>query len=221
VIPVCTTERDNDLVLTFDNQVIDPVGHPADHNCGGIHVCTPEPDTAFLAVRIDGQLVEACDTVDAASGTLEIDFLVTDTDEHLATYSLIATYGVNLSVNLLNRPGATVTPLLAGTFTGHDPGNSSGTYGVALGQGATAPHWAGGRFRLTLPAGLAFPEPCCYQLELRAWKRTVVGTSSGNLVFSCEHGMAHANLSEYTLGVGVCAPPEQREAIELERRAPA
>jgi len=59
--------------------VIDAIGHPADHNCGGVHTCTPEPDTAMLAVPIGGQRVEVCDTVDAASGMLEIDFLVTDT----------------------------------------------------------------------------------------------------------------------------------------------
>ena len=59
--------------------MIDAIGHPADHNCGGVHTCTPEPDTAMLAVPIGGQRVEVCDTVDAASGMLEIDFLVTDT----------------------------------------------------------------------------------------------------------------------------------------------
>ena len=44
-------------------------------------------------------------------------------------------------------------------------------------------------------AGEAFPEPCCYQFELRAYKRTVL---------SCDHDFHVANLSEYTFGVGLC-----------------
>ncbi|MBZ0302884.1 MAG: hypothetical protein K8J31_24275, partial [Anaerolineae bacterium] len=77
------------------------------------------------------------------------------------------------------------------------------TYGEALGQGATAPFWGGGRYRLTVNVAEAFPEPCCYQLELRAWKRTTVGYQSG-INFVCHTGYAHDNLTEYTLGVGVC-----------------
>jgi hypothetical protein len=76
------------------------------------------------------------------------------------------------------------------------------TYGEALHptQGAVAPHWHGGRFRLQVSLAEAFPEPCCYQLELRAYKRTIV---------SCDGDYDHNNLSEYTFGVGICPPPEE------------
>jgi hypothetical protein len=196
VLPVCGTTVNNNLVLTFDNRVITSIGHPASHNCGGVHTCTLEPDTHIEAVRINGQSVGPCDTVDAASGTLEIDFLANDPDGHLAVYSMIATYGLNQSVDLLNQPSSTLTPLVAGTQVGP-------TYGQALGQGAAAPHWYGGRYRLTVNAVEAFPAACCYQLELRAWKRTVTGGQSG-INFVCDGGYGHSNITEYTLGVGVC-----------------
>lgn len=196
ILPVCGTQVDNNLVLTFDNRVIDPMGHPPSHNCGGVHICTVEPDTHIEVVRINGVVVEPCETVDATSGILEIDFLAHDPHRHLAVYTLHATYGLNQSVNLLNRPSAVLTALNPGTQVGP-------TYGEALAQGAAAPYWSGGRFRLTVNVQEAFPEPCCYQLELRAYKRTVVGGQSG-IHFSCHMGYAHNNLTEYTLGVGVC-----------------
>ncbi|HEX6738107.1 MAG TPA: hypothetical protein VF310_07550, partial [Vicinamibacteria bacterium] len=63
-------------------------------------------------------------------------------------------------------------------------------------QGAAAPIWRGGMLRLTIPdARQAFPETCCYQLELRAYKRTIV---------SCDHSfLPHSNLSEYSFTVVV------------------
>ncbi|MCA9738393.1 MAG: carboxypeptidase regulatory-like domain-containing protein [Gemmatimonadetes bacterium] len=197
VIPLCGTQQDNELVLTFDNRVVDSATHDPTHLCGSVHTCTTEPDTHFVAVRINGQSVGPCETVPSGPGTLEIDFMALDPDEHLGGYSLIATYGLNQSRNLLNQPGSTVTTLVPGLPSGWQaaPASSEGTYGVALAQGAVAPHWRGGSFRLTVPLTEAFPEPCCYQLELRAWKRTVV---------SCSGNYDHRNLSEYTLGVGVC-----------------
>ena len=198
VLPICATNDDNNLILFFDNRVVPNPGHPASHNCGGVHICTSEPDTHITQVRINGQPVEPCGTVDAAAGNLEVDFLVTDPDGHLAVYSLVALYGLNLSVNLLDRPGASVVALLPGTQTGWNPGDGSGTYGVALSQGATQPHWQGGRYRLTVPAAQAFPEPCCYQLQLRGWKRNIV---------SCGGGFDFNNTTQLTLGVGVCPPP--------------
>jgi hypothetical protein len=186
VIPICGEDALNEFVLTFDNRVITPVGHPASHNCGGVHLCTLEPDTHISDVRINGASVDPCDTV-KAEGDLEIDFLVTDPDGHLAYYSLIATWGLNNSVDLL--PLGTVTSLAVGTYSGP-------TYGEALGQGAVAPNWYGGTFTLKIPiAADVFKDPCCYQLELRAYKRTIV---------DCYGGYAHANLTEYSLGVGIC-----------------
>lgn len=197
VLPICATQQENSLVLFFDNRVENALLHNPAHNCGGVHRCTTEPGTHISAVRINGQPVEPCGTVDAASGDLEVDFEVTDPDRHLAVYTLQALYGLNESVNLLNRPGAVVTALLPGTQTGWNAGLGSGTYGVALSQGAVAPHWGGGRYRLTVPASQAFPEPCCYQLRLRGWKRNVV---------SCGGDFGYHNTTELTLGVGVCPP---------------
>jgi hypothetical protein len=58
---------------------------------------------------------------------------------------------------------------------------------------ATSPTWHGGALRLTVPANAAFPEPCCYQLNLAAYKRTIVNCD-GSL-----HG--HANASTYSFMV--------------------
>ena len=41
---------------------------------------------------------------------------------------------------------------------------------------------------------LAFPTTCAYQLELRAYKRTID---------SCNHDRPHRNLSEYSITVQV------------------
>jgi hypothetical protein len=82
---------------------------------------------------------------------------------------------------------------------------------VALSQGAVAPHWGGGRYRLTVPASLAFPEPCCYQLRLRGWKRNVV---------SCGGDFGYHNTTELTLGVGVCPPAADAAPSNLVASAP-
>src|SRR5262249_47247612 len=165
-LPICGTEPEleNKLVLFFDNRVVPNPGHPVTHNCGGgIHVCTSEPDTHIMQVRINGQPVAVCGTADAAAGDLEVDFLATDPDGHLAYYSLDPHYGLSAVVPLLALPGANVVPLDPGIQTGWRLGQSTATYRVALSQGASQPHWYGGRYRLTVPASQAFPEPCCYQ----------------------------------------------------------
>jgi hypothetical protein len=200
-LPLCGMETPNDLVLTFDNRLNPDPAHPTSptHPCGAgtVHLCVTEPDTDFISVKIGGTEVGPCDVVDRVlDQTLEIEFLAHDPDGHLAAYDLKATYGENLAVNLLDRPSSTletVPPAAPGVQVGP-------TYGQALdvAQGAVAPHWRGGRYKLTVSVGEAFPVPCCYQLELRAWKRTVV---------TCEDEYDHWNLSQYTIGVGVCPPP--------------
>jgi hypothetical protein len=209
VVPVCASGQDNDLVLTFDNRVIDPLLDTPSNPCSStitnctVHICTDEPATDFISVKIGGQPVDACDVVDASTGMLEIDFQAQDAGGHLGGYSLFSKYKENLFVDLLgllSEPGASLVSLSGG--------QEGPTYGEALGQGATAPHWTGGTMRLTVPADKAFPEPCCYQLELRAWKRTVV---------SCDSGYSHCNLSEYTLGVGVCLPAPAKPVLEVAR----
>jgi hypothetical protein len=152
VLPFCgpeEPEQDNYLILTFDNRVIDPLLDTPSNPChpetsGAVKLCTTEPDTDFIAVRLDGILVDPCDVVDASQGMLEIDFRVHDSGGHLARYWLWATYKENLMVDLLALPGASLTPLTAAQV--------GPTYGEALGQGATAPHWYGGNVRLTVPA---------------------------------------------------------------------
>ena len=62
VMSVCGSDDENRFVLTFDNRAISPFGHPASHNCGGVHTCTLEPDTHISAVRINGVNVDPCDT---------------------------------------------------------------------------------------------------------------------------------------------------------------
>jgi hypothetical protein len=177
VLPLCDTEQSNGLVLSLDNST-SPL----------------EPADDIVDVRINGVSAGPCSNVNAAQGgTLEVDFVAYDVDQHLAYYSLIATYGKNLAVNLLTAPGATLTPVALGAipaadFIGPD-------YGAARTQGAAAPDWRAGGLRLTIPdLRNAFPETCCYQLELRVYKRTVVG---------CDHDYTPNKLSFYSLTVVV------------------
>jgi hypothetical protein len=206
VLLVCGTQDANEFVLTFDNRVTnDTATHDPTHNCGGIHLCTTEPDTHIIAVRINGVSVDPCDTADITpGGILEVDFLAHDSDAHLAYYQLYSTWGLNQHRNLLAQPGANVT-VISGGPSGWYSGQGTGNYGTALDQGAVAPHWAGGTFRLTIPMNEAFPEPCCYQLELWAFKRNIVGSQSYRR-FLCYEGI-YRNKTEYSLGVGVCPPP--------------
>lgn len=214
VLPLCGTDGtvDDVLVLTFDNQSSDALTHPASHNCGlGVHICTQEPDNFISSVKINGVEVGPCGNAGAAVGVTEIDFQATDSDGHLAYYTLYSTWGLSLARNLLDPQwGGVVTPIVTGTPTGWsalpspNPSNA-GYYGVALSQGAAAPQWKGGLYRLTIPAANTFPQPCCYQLQLYTYKRTIVGGGSG-ITFSCDHGYAQYNLTERTAGVGVCPP---------------
>jgi hypothetical protein len=177
VLPLCGTEKPNGLALTIDNST-------------GAN----EPAADIVDVRINGASAGPCSNVNAKEGgVLTVDFVAYDEDAHLAYYSLIATYGKNLAVDLLSIPGATLTPVALGAipaadFVGPD-------YGAARGQGAVAPKWSAGGLRLTVPdLRRAFPETCCYQLELRVYKRTVV---------SCDHDYTPAKLSYYSLTVVV------------------
>ena len=176
VLPLCDTETPNGLALTIDNSTSDL-----------------EPACDIVDVRINGVFAGPCSNVNAKEGgVLTVDFVAYDEDAHLAYYSLIATYGKNHAVNLLGVPHS-LTPVALGAipaadFVGPD-------YGAALGQGAASPKWSGGGLRLTIPdLRNAFPETCCYQLELRVYKRTVV---------NCDHDFTPAKLSFYSLTVVV------------------
>lgn len=199
-----------EVVLTFDNRgkrsrhhrhPNTPPGTTPDWR-GKVHKSFIEPDTAIMAVRINGTEVaedeeRECPSVEEQEGTLEIDFLARDGNPkisgnptgHLSHYTLQATYGRSKKRDLLNQPSSTIKPLPAGSSPPPYPGPE---YGQALAQGATRPEWNGGKYRLTVDLDEAFPKPCCYQLELRAWKRTLV---------DCDDH--HWNISEYTIGFGV------------------
>ena len=177
ILPLCDTEDDNGLAITIDNST-----------------SVQEPAADIVDVRINGVSAGPCSNIDAsAGGVLEVDFIAYDVDEHLAYYSLIATYGEDLAVNLLTATGATLAPIgllgvPAADFVGPD-------YGAARVDGAASPHWRAGGLRLTVPdLRNAFPETCCYQLELRVYKRTIV---------SCNYNYTPDKLTYYSLTVVV------------------
>lgn len=205
ILDLCGPSNDpNDVVITIDNQAVyTPATAPADNPCDGvIHQCTDEPASDILAVTLvkaTGSVpVEACGRYELGpADTLRIDFIAHDPDGHLAYYDLQATYGENKSVQNLQLLG-TLTPLGGAVVPpavqvgpGYDNARSAAAppYG-----GATAPIWAGGAIRLELPAAVAFPETCCYQIVLRVYKRTIV---------SCYYGFAHYNVSEYSFMIVV------------------
>ncbi|MGC3999361.1 MAG: hypothetical protein QM767_18735 [Anaeromyxobacter sp.] len=202
VLKVCGSDADAQLTVTLDNQSTFPPPGPLDNPCGPgtSHACTREPDTDIVDVRIvraggDTVPVGACGNVKLAAGDqLEVDLVAHDAQGHLASYSLVATYGENLSRDLLAL-GGVLSPL--GGVPGVPAASQVGPdYAAArtAPQTAVAPTWTGGAIRLSIPAALAFPETCCYQLELRAYKRTIV---------SCQDNNAHQNLSERSFQITV------------------
>jgi hypothetical protein len=200
VLPVCGDEtQTNGWVLAFNNRLEPDPAAILPCGSGSTHLCVTEPNTNIVSVKVDGKPVSVCGTVDAASGTLEVEFLAQDLSGNLGSYSLTAVYGSSLAVDLLGLASSTLT-LVSGDAVGP-------YYGQALAEGVTAPVWRGGTMRLTVSAAEAFPEPCCYDLELQAWSRTVV---------DCDGDFAYWNRSDFTIGVGVCPPPHELPAGELE-----
>jgi hypothetical protein len=216
VLPVCSIIQPAEVVLRIDNRLEGPgSGHPLadpNHPCGAgtVHTCTLEPDTDVLGVRIvrrnefnipTGEVVAVgpCGNVPIGPhDLLQVDFIAHDPEGHLARYTLQATYKENLARNLLTQPSASLTPYL-GPAPVPAASQVGPTYTAALLTNplpqATSPTWAGGAIRLEVLASEAFPETCCYQLELRAHKRTVVG---------CDHSIwGHINYSEFSFMVVV------------------
>ncbi len=218
VLPLCGegANQPNHVVVTIDNRVVgsgpvDSAGNPC--GVGTVHTCTDEPGTAIVGARLvreDGSTVpiEACGEVQVSeTDFLEIDFLAHDPDGHLAYYTLDATYDTNLLVPLI-RTGYPPTPALPGgdvldssptaSLTGPVGTQVGPRYGYtnplrsALHQGAMSPHWHGGLFQFRVRAIDAFPETCCYQLELRAYKRTI---------HNCNDNYPHRNLSETSFAI--------------------
>lgn len=204
ILPLCATTDDNGIVLTIDNRVV--TAGPTDlhgHVCGSgtVHTCTGEPDTDIISVKIIH--ADATETDVAACGNvpvnntdkLQIDFVAHDPDGHLAYYTLHAHYKVSLAPNLLTL-GGTLSPISPSPVVWAPPAAQVGPrYGQARIQGAVAPVWHGGALRLTIDdATRAFPETCCYQLRLRAFKRTIA---------NCNHSYPHRNDTEYSFMIVV------------------
>jgi hypothetical protein len=207
LLPICDTKQENFLVLTLDNRLDPDPSHPtANHPCGSgtVHECTREPDTRFIAVKLvqaghpDIDLAACSIKAMRPGDLLQIDFFAHDPDGHLAYYELFATYGDSLSTGVLGIGGpgyslvpgapytAAPTPLVIPSALQVGP-----DYGAAvIAAPGIRPTWAGGTLRLTASAAAVFKEPCCYQLVLRAHKRT--------LTCGDESFWYHWNLSEYS-----------------------
>jgi hypothetical protein len=202
-IKICDTNTTATIVVRLDNQTTYPAPGAPGNPCGPgtTHTCTDEPATDILDARIVHTAgpptpIGPCGNVTLAAGdVLEVDFVAYDAQGHLASYSLIATYGENLARDLIGLGGA-LTPLPGGAPPVPAASQVGPTYSAArtLPQTATAPTWTGGAIRLSIDATVAFPESCCYQLELRAYKRTIVNCVANN---------AHRNLSERSFQVTV------------------
>jgi hypothetical protein len=96
-------------------------------------------------------------------------------------------------IDLLALSGATLTPMAQGSVPAADfVGN---TYAKAKVEGAPAPIWKGGGMRLHIPdLHGAFPQTCCYQIELRVYNRTIV---------NCDGSLPFRAFSYYSLTVQV------------------
>jgi hypothetical protein len=202
VLPVCHDQGQvNGWSLAFNNRVNPDPTAILPCGSGSTHLCVTEPNTDIISVRVDGNPVSVCGTVDAASGLLEIEFLAQDLSGNLGMYSLSAVYGDSLAVDLLAQPSSALS-LVSGDAVGP-------YYGQALAEGAIAPVWKGGRLLLTVDAAEAFPEPCCYDIELLAWSRTVVDCLIDEFAYS--------NRSDFTVGVGACPPLPEPPIAEIAR----
>ena len=213
ILKICESQTDTFVVIRVDNRFegagpTDAHGNPCGTNT--VHLCTNEPDTAIVAVAIkhpdnSETSLSACgNTTVTGDDQLIVDFVAYDPNGHLAMYSLQATYDVNLANPLLALPGAVLEPspvAVPGVPTAVQVGPSyadARSANPAPHGGASAPVWTGGVIRLTVKAtgpGGAFPYTCCYQLELRAHKRTIV---------NCDQSLwGHVNLSEYSFTIVV------------------
>jgi hypothetical protein len=203
VMQVCQSDADAQIVVTIDNQLTYAAPGSPDNPCGQpdtTHLCTDEPLTDILDVRIvhaddSWTTIGPCGDIKLAAGdTLEIDFVAYDAQGHLHSYDLKATYGENESEPLIALAGpAGLQPLPGGAPSAPAAAQVGPDYATARSaQGAAAPTWAGGAMQLRMPAALAFPKTCCYQLELLAYKRTIV---------NCHGSPQHWNLSERSFQV--------------------
>ncbi len=205
VLKICDSTQDNYIVLTLDNRVLGPGptdlhGNPC--GAGTVHYCTDEPDTAILRVQIrhrDGTISDLlpCGNSGVGAGdTLEVDFVAYDAAGHLGEFEVQAHYDVNLMRDLLALGTLSASALpVPGVPAAAQVGPN---YALALLQGAASPSWPAGVLHLSVPAtgpNGAFPETCCYQLRLNAYKRTIV-----NCDYS-RYGQANYSETSFTIVV--------------------
>jgi hypothetical protein len=182
----------SEVVIAVDNR-LDPdplhATYPP-HPCGSgtVHGCLTEPDTDFLSITIvhEGKstAVEACGQYNLHNDdTVEIRFYAYDPNAHLYSYTINAYYGENAFFPIV--PGHTVH---GDSAAGAIPaaGTPLDVIPDTYVSGATAPNWSAGVMKVSIP-GSAFPMTCCYLLDLRAYKRTIV---------SCFYRYDHANVSQ-------------------------
>src|SRR5262249_1444023 len=126
------------------------------------------------ATRTD---VEACGQYNLHNDdTVEIRFYAYDPNAHLHSFSITAYYGENDAFSIIPAHTA-VGDGIAGVIPAAPPS--------ALAVPSTDVHvpsaqWSGGVMKVTVP-GSAFPRTCCYLLDLRAYKRTIVSCSLDHL----------------------------------------
>ena len=211
-LPVCGSANLTGIVLTIDNHLV--TNGPTDlngHLCGGgtVHVCTTEPDTEVLSIKIvhaDATTTDvgACGNVHINETDLvQIDLVAYDPDPkpHLRNYELSLHYDVNLVTDLLNSAltGWSLAPSPIPPPWAPAAAQIGPNYGDALSQGAASPYWAGGAVRLTVNAKAVFPYTCCYQLALSAHKRVIGGAGLG-----CDHSKWNQyNRTEYSFTITV------------------
>ncbi len=204
VLHQCGTENDNNIVLTTDNRVLTGSPDAAGHACGSgtVHVCTSEPESAFISIKIihpdgtESQITPCSENQINDTDTLQVDFAAHDPEGHLMQYTLHSNYGENLTIDLLDS-SLDAWSLTSGTPVSYAPAavQVGPGYGAALGQGATSPHWYGGTIRLSVKAREAFPQTCCYMLKLYTYKRNIVSCHYSDSIYS--------NYSEYSFLVRV------------------
>jgi hypothetical protein len=197
ILPLCNTQQDNAMVLRVDNRVVlagsPPTSPSQPCGSGTVHVCTTEPDTDLLEIRVDGRVVGPCGTEKITDASVvEVDFLAYDPDGHLYSYELTSHFGDNQVRNMLN-PAAGSLAAGPATLTVPSAAQVGPNYLAAVGQGAVRPAWRCGVIRLTnTKPKLVFPESCAYMIKLRAYKRNIV---------NCDYGLAYRNESTLTFTV--------------------
>jgi hypothetical protein len=183
----------NTVVVFLDNRTASTIPD-------SVHINTTEPNCEITAVRIGASSVLPCGAQPLTPGTpLEIDFFVTDPDEHLDHYSLNVKYGLDSEKNLLSTVDVGSFSFIAGPGVSVGPDYSNAVNPAVLPfspESAARPDWGGGNITLHIDdASKVFPITCCYLIELTVWKR--------NIVNCLVDGLAYYNQSHYSFTVTV------------------